>query len=70
FEELLAQGVDNTYPTTLGHPIKAHEFSLEGVPALTSTGILMYVGSFLVGMDAVPWVTKLESSRSSGNDDN
>ncbi|KAI3907358.1 hypothetical protein MKW98_010708 [Papaver atlanticum] len=60
FEELLAQGEDNTYPTTLEHPIKAHELSLEGVPALTFTGILIYVGSFLVGMDANPWVIKLE----------
>ncbi|RZC52413.1 hypothetical protein C5167_020848 [Papaver somniferum] len=40
--------------------MKAHELSLEWVPALTLTGILMYVGSFSVGMGAVPWVIMSE----------
>ncbi|KAK9137088.1 hypothetical protein Sjap_007682 [Stephania japonica] len=37
-----------------------HELSLEAVPALAVTGVLLYVGSFSVGMGAIPWVIMSE----------
>ncbi|KAI3911091.1 hypothetical protein MKW92_004288 [Papaver armeniacum] len=38
----------------------AHEIFLEAVPTLALTGILTYVGSFSMGMGAVPWVIMSE----------
>ncbi|KAF9604489.1 hypothetical protein IFM89_006844 [Coptis chinensis] len=40
--------------------LKSHELSLEAVPALAVTGILVYIGSFSIGMGAVPWVVMSE----------
>ncbi|OVA11402.1 Sugar/inositol transporter [Macleaya cordata] len=40
--------------------LKVHELSLKSVPALAVTGILVYIGSFSVGMGAVPWVVMSE----------
>ncbi|RZC89783.1 hypothetical protein C5167_035779 [Papaver somniferum] len=40
--------------------MKDHELLLDAVPALTVTGILVYIGSFAVGMGAVPWVVMSE----------
>ncbi|KAF9605262.1 hypothetical protein IFM89_015878 [Coptis chinensis] len=40
--------------------LKSHELSLEAVPALAATGILVYIGSFSIGMGAVPWVVMSE----------
>ncbi|KAK9139512.1 hypothetical protein Scep_009193 [Stephania cephalantha] len=40
--------------------MKFHELSLDAVPALAVTGVLVYVGSFSVGMGAIPWVIMSE----------
>ncbi|RZC56101.1 hypothetical protein C5167_014961 [Papaver somniferum] len=40
--------------------MQAHEIFLEAVPTLALTGILTYVGSFSMGMGAVPWVIMSE----------
>ncbi|KAF5203805.1 Sugar transporter erd6-like [Thalictrum thalictroides] len=40
--------------------LKAHELSLDWVPALALIGILTYIGSFSIGMGAVPWVIMSE----------
>ncbi|PIA44701.1 hypothetical protein AQUCO_01700358v1 [Aquilegia coerulea] len=40
--------------------LKAHEMSLDWVPALALIGILTYIGSFSIGMGAVPWVIMSE----------
>ncbi|KAJ7972850.1 Sugar transporter ERD6-like [Quillaja saponaria] len=40
--------------------LKSHELSLDAVPALALTGILVYIGSFSIGMGAVPWVVMSE----------
>jgi SP family sugar porter-like MFS transporter len=40
--------------------MKVHELSLQAVPALAVTGILLYIGSFSIGMGAVPWVVMSE----------
>ncbi|KAF9618279.1 hypothetical protein IFM89_000914 [Coptis chinensis] len=40
--------------------MKANELSLEWVPVLALTGILAYIGSFSVGMGAIPWVIMSE----------
>ncbi|MCL7034900.1 hypothetical protein MKW94_027481 [Papaver nudicaule] len=40
--------------------MKDHELLLEAVPALIVTGILVYIGSFCIGMAAVPWVVMSE----------
>ncbi|KAI3830715.1 hypothetical protein MKW92_004062 [Papaver armeniacum] len=40
--------------------MKDHELLLDAVPALTVTGILVYIGSFSIGMGAVPWVVMSE----------
>lgn len=39
---------------------KSHELALKAAPALAVTGILLYIGSFSVGMGAVPWVVMSE----------
>ncbi|KAI3883249.1 hypothetical protein MKX03_009936, partial [Papaver bracteatum] len=44
----------------IGCLLVATSFYIKWVPALTLTGILMYVGSFSVGMGAVPWVIMSE----------
>ncbi|GMY28436.1 sugar transporter ERD6-like 7 [Fagus crenata] len=43
--------------------MKVHELSLQAVPALAVTGILLYIGSFSIGMGAVPWVVMSEVIR-------
>ncbi|CAK9151005.1 unnamed protein product [Ilex paraguariensis] len=40
--------------------LKAHGIALNAAPALTVTGILVYIGSFSIGMGAVPWVVMSE----------
>ncbi|KAG6700244.1 hypothetical protein I3842_08G102300 [Carya illinoinensis] len=40
--------------------MKAHELALQAVPILAVTGILLYIGSFSIGMGAVPWVVMSE----------
>ncbi|XP_062086404.1 sugar transporter ERD6-like 7 [Humulus lupulus] len=39
---------------------KVHELALKAVPILAVTGILVYIGSFSIGMGAVPWVVMSE----------
>ncbi|PIA39373.1 hypothetical protein AQUCO_02600083v1 [Aquilegia coerulea] len=46
--------------TALSFYLKAHDLSLEAVPVLAVTGILVYIGSFSIGMGAVPWVVMSE----------
>lgn len=46
--------------TALAFFFKAHEFSLDAVPTLAVTGILVYIASFSIGMGAVPWVVMSE----------
>ncbi|KAF8401593.1 hypothetical protein HHK36_012538 [Tetracentron sinense] len=40
--------------------MKVHELSLEWVPILALIGIMTYIGSFSMGMGAVPWVIMSE----------
>ncbi|WVZ04535.1 hypothetical protein V8G54_017881 [Vigna mungo] len=40
--------------------LKVHEVGVAAVPALAVTGILVYVGSFSIGMGAIPWVLMSE----------
>ncbi|KAG4913112.1 hypothetical protein JHK85_054495 [Glycine max] len=40
--------------------LKVHEVGVEAVPALAVTGILVYIGSFSIGMGAIPWVVMSE----------
>ncbi|XP_058738050.1 sugar transporter ERD6-like 7 [Vicia villosa] len=40
--------------------LKVHDLSVGAVPALGVTGILVYAGSFAIGMGAVPWVVMSE----------
>lgn len=40
--------------------MKVHELSLQAVPILAVTGILLYIGAFSIGMGAVPWVVMSE----------
>ncbi|XP_057717918.1 sugar transporter ERD6-like 7 [Arachis stenosperma] len=40
--------------------LKVHEVGLGAVPALALIGILVYIGSFSLGMGAVPWVVMSE----------
>ncbi|XWS46759.1 hypothetical protein CRYUN_Cryun14cG0095500 [Craigia yunnanensis] len=40
--------------------LKNHNLALNSVPILAVTGILLYIGSFSVGMGAVPWVVMSE----------
>ncbi|XP_057438831.1 sugar transporter ERD6-like 7 isoform X2 [Lotus japonicus] len=40
--------------------LKAQEVSVGAVPALALTGILVYIGSFSIGMGAIPWVVMSE----------
>ncbi|XP_014495273.1 sugar transporter ERD6-like 7 [Vigna radiata var. radiata] len=40
--------------------LKVHEVGVAAVPALAVTGVLVYVGSFSIGMGAIPWVLMSE----------
>ncbi|PON78456.1 Sugar/inositol transporter [Trema orientale] len=40
--------------------LKVHDLSLQAVPILAVTGILVYIGAFSIGMGAVPWVVMSE----------
>lgn len=40
--------------------LKGHEIAVKGGPILAVTGILVYIGSFSIGMGAVPWVVMSE----------
>ncbi|KAH0634977.1 sugar transporter ERD6-like 7 [Solanum tuberosum] len=40
--------------------LKGHEIAIKVAPILAVTGILVYIGSFSVGMGAVPWVVMSE----------
>ncbi|KAL6978474.1 hypothetical protein U1Q18_020142 [Sarracenia purpurea var. burkii] len=46
--------------TALSFYLKTHEVALEASPILAVTGILVYIGSFSVGMGSVPWVVMYE----------
>ncbi|KAG2693574.1 hypothetical protein I3760_08G102700 [Carya illinoinensis] len=46
--------------TAIAFYMKAHELALQAVPILAVTGILLYIGSFSIGMGAVPWVVMSE----------
>ncbi|XP_029126560.1 sugar transporter ERD6-like 7 [Cajanus cajan] len=40
--------------------LKVHEVGAAAVPALAVTGILVYIGAFSIGMEAIPWVVMSE----------
>ncbi|XP_023533480.1 sugar transporter ERD6-like 7 [Cucurbita pepo subsp. pepo] len=40
--------------------LKANEIAIQAVPVLTVAGVLVYIGSFSIGMGAVPWVVMSE----------
>ncbi|KAK7378310.1 hypothetical protein VNO80_03749 [Phaseolus coccineus] len=40
--------------------LKVHEVGVAAVPALAVTGVLVYIGSFSIGMGAIPWVVMSE----------
>ncbi|KAF6137405.1 hypothetical protein GIB67_036442 [Kingdonia uniflora] len=46
--------------TAVSFYLKAHELSLDSVPGLAVAGVLVYIGSFSIGMGAVPWVVMSE----------
>ncbi|KAJ8543348.1 hypothetical protein K7X08_005871 [Anisodus acutangulus] len=46
--------------TGISFYLKGHEIALKAAPTLAVTGILVYIGSFSVGMGAVPWVVMSE----------
>ncbi|XP_057438832.1 sugar transporter ERD6-like 7 [Lotus japonicus] len=46
--------------TAVAFYLKVQEVSLGAVPALAVTGILVYIGSFSIGMGAIPWVVMSE----------
>ncbi|KAJ7008404.1 hypothetical protein NC653_007161 [Populus alba x Populus x berolinensis] len=46
--------------TAISFYLKVNELATKSVPALTLTGILLYIGSFSAGMGAVPWVIMSE----------
>ncbi|KAI8574585.1 hypothetical protein RHMOL_Rhmol01G0365900 [Rhododendron molle] len=46
--------------TAISFYLKVHELALEASPILAVTGILVYIGSFSIGMGAVPWVVMSE----------
>ncbi|ONK62899.1 uncharacterized protein A4U43_C07F9280 [Asparagus officinalis] len=46
--------------TGISFYLKGHEFFLEWVPSLALSGILVYSGSFSIGMGPVPWVMMSE----------
>ncbi|XP_043709576.1 sugar transporter ERD6-like 7 [Telopea speciosissima] len=46
--------------TGIAFYMKVHELSPQWVPLLVFTGIMVYIGSFSIGMGAVPWVLMSE----------
>ncbi|KAL0691744.1 hypothetical protein Bca4012_091423 [Brassica carinata] len=40
--------------------LKAHGLALDIIPALAVSGVLVYIGSFSIGMGAIPWVIMSE----------
>ncbi|GMP99898.1 hypothetical protein CsSME_00047203 [Camellia sinensis var. sinensis] len=40
--------------------MRTYEIALEASPIFAVTGILVYIGSFSIGMGAVPWVIMSE----------
>ncbi|CAN4093159.1 unnamed protein product [Withania somnifera] len=46
--------------TGISFYLKGHELAIKAAPILAVTGILVYIGSFSVGMGAVPWVVMSE----------
>lgn len=46
--------------TGISFYMKGHEMAIKAAPILAVTGILVYIGSFSVGMGAVPWVVMSE----------
>ncbi|KAK7242964.1 hypothetical protein RIF29_37746 [Crotalaria pallida] len=46
--------------TAIAFYLKVQQVSVGAVPALALTGILVYVGSFSIGMGAIPWVVMSE----------
>ncbi|KAK9945439.1 hypothetical protein M0R45_010956 [Rubus argutus] len=46
--------------TAISFFLKVHQLSPEAVPILAVTGILVFIGSFSIGMGAVPWVVMSE----------
>ncbi|CAL2281006.1 unnamed protein product [Prunus armeniaca] len=46
--------------TAVSFFLKVHELALTATPILAVTGILVYIGSFSIGMGAVPWVVMSE----------
>ncbi|KAK7336708.1 hypothetical protein VNO77_17254 [Canavalia gladiata] len=46
--------------TAVAFYLKVHEVGLVAVPALALVGILVYIGSFSIGMGAIPWVVMAE----------
>ncbi|XP_057438834.1 sugar transporter ERD6-like 7 [Lotus japonicus] len=46
--------------TAVAFYLKVQEVSVGAVPALAVTGIMVYVGSFSIGMGAIPWVMMSE----------
>ncbi|PRQ26208.1 putative major facilitator, sugar transporter, major facilitator superfamily [Rosa chinensis] len=46
--------------TAISFFLKVHQLSAEAVPILAVTGILVFIGSFSIGMGAVPWVLMSE----------
>ncbi|KAK9945440.1 hypothetical protein M0R45_010957 [Rubus argutus] len=46
--------------TAISFFLKVNDWALDAVPALAVTGILVYIGSFSIGMGAVPWVVMSE----------
>ncbi|XP_057473654.1 sugar transporter ERD6-like 7 [Actinidia eriantha] len=46
--------------TAISFYLKVREIALDASPILAVTGILVYIGSFSIGMGAVPWVVMSE----------
>lgn len=46
--------------TAVAFYLKVHDVAVGAVPALAVTGILVYIGSFSIGMGAIPWVVMSE----------
>ncbi|XP_077232362.1 sugar transporter ERD6-like 16 isoform X2 [Tasmannia lanceolata] len=46
--------------TGISFYMKGHELLMEWVPILALSGILVYIGSFSIGMGAVPWIIMSE----------
>ncbi|KAH0978476.1 hypothetical protein GBA52_028195 [Prunus armeniaca] len=49
--------------TAVSFFLKVHELALTATPILAVTGILVYIGSFSIGMGAVPWVVMSEKKK-------